>query len=155
MQRFLSSAINKIDAKGRVSVPAHFRSIIQLRGYAELYALRSLDTPALDVGGPDLLDQFEARIAQEDPLLQTADDLSFFYHGDGAFLRFDSEGRITVSDFMREHTGITTDVAFVGRGTWFQIWEPSRLTSHAAAVRARLLARKRRAENAGNGDGSE
>lgn len=155
MQRFLSSAVNKVDAKGRVSVPAHFRSIIQLRGYTELYALRALDTPALDVGGPDLLDQFEARIAQEDPLLQSADDLSFFYHGDGTFLRFDSEGRITVSDFMREHTGITTDVAFVGRGTWFQIWEPAQLSRHAAAVRARLLARKRLAEPAGDRDGSE
>ncbi|WP_312796249.1 division/cell wall cluster transcriptional repressor MraZ [Tianweitania sp.] len=154
MQRFLSSAVNKIDAKGRVSVPAHFRSIIQSRGYAELYALRSLDTPALDVGGPDLLDQFEARIAQEDPLLQTADDLSFFYHGDGAFLRFDSEGRISVTDFMRDHTGITTDVAFVGRGNWFQIWEPTQLATHAAAVRARLLARKRRADASGNQDGS-
>lgn len=154
MQRFLSSAVNKIDAKGRVSVPAHFRSIIQSRGYAELYALRSLDTSALDVGGPDLLDQFEARIAQEDPLLQTADDLSFFYHGDGAFLKFDSEGRITVSDFMREHTGIKTDVAFVGRGNWFQIWEPAQLAGHAAAVRARLLARKRRAETSGDQDGS-
>ncbi len=147
MQRFLSSAINKIDAKGRVSVPAHFRSIIQSRGYAELYALRSLDTPALDVGGPDLLDQFEARIAQEDPLLQTADDLSFFYHGDGAFLRFDSEGRITVNDFIREHTGIATEVAFVGRGNWFQIWEPVKLSQHSVAVRARLLARKRQAES--------
>ncbi|HEV7414652.1 division/cell wall cluster transcriptional repressor MraZ [Tianweitania sediminis] len=145
MQRFLSSAINKIDAKGRVSVPAHFRSIIQARGYAELYALRSLDTPALDVGGPDLLDQFEARIAQEDPLLQAADDLSFFYHGDGAFLRFDSEGRISVTDFMRQHTGITTDVAFVGRGKWFQIWEPAQLATHAAAVRNRLLQRRQQA----------
>lgn len=147
MQRFLSSAINKIDAKGRVSVPAHFRSIIQSRGYSELYALRSLDTPALDVGGPDLLDQFEARIAQEDPFLQTADDLSFFYHGDGAFLRFDSEGRILVTDFMRDQTGITTDVAFVGRGKWFQIWEPLQLAAHAAAVRARLIERKQQAAN--------
>lgn len=143
MQRFLSSAVNRIDAKGRVSVPGHFRSIIQARGYTELYALRALDVPALDVGGPDLLDQFEARIAQEDPLLQSADDLSFFYHGDGAFLKLDGEGRITVSDHLREHTGITSEVAFVGRGTWFQIWEPKRLADHAAAVRARLLARKR------------
>ncbi|TIS64524.1 MAG: transcriptional regulator MraZ, partial [Mesorhizobium sp.] len=35
MDRFLSNAINRIDAKGRVSVPAHFRSVVQKRGYAE------------------------------------------------------------------------------------------------------------------------
>ncbi|TIQ40167.1 MAG: transcriptional regulator MraZ, partial [Mesorhizobium sp.] len=43
MDRFLSSAVNRIDAKGRVSVPAHFRAVVQKRGYSELYALRCLD----------------------------------------------------------------------------------------------------------------
>ncbi len=138
MDRFLSSAVNRIDAKGRVSVPAHFRSVVTSRGYQELYAIRQLDVPALDVGGLDLLDRYEQRIALEDPFLQTADDLSFFVHGDGAFLKFDQDGRITVTDFIREHTGISTDVAFVGRGSFFQMWEPERLRAYGAEVRARL-----------------
>jgi MraZ protein len=139
MDRFLSSAVNRIDAKGRVSVPAHFRSILQKRGYSELYALRALDVAALDVGGPDLLDRYEQRIAAEDPFLQTADDMSFFCYGDGAFLKLDQDGRITVSDFIREHTGISGDVAFVGRGHFFQIWEPQKLKAYGAEARARLL----------------
>lgn len=139
MDRFLSSAINRIDSKGRVSVPAHFRAVVQKRGYGDLYALRALDVPALDVGGLDLLDRYEERIALEDPFLQTADDMSFFCHGDGAFLKLDQDGRITVTDFLREHTGIEAEVAFVGRGTFFQMWEPSRLKTHGESVRARLL----------------
>lgn len=139
MDRFLSSAVNRIDAKGRVSVPAHFRAVVQKRGYGELYALRCLDVPAMDVGGLDLLDRYEERIAQEDPFLGTADDMSFFCHGDGAFLKIDQDGRITMSDFIREHTGITTEAAFVGRGNFFQIWQPERLADHGARVRARLL----------------
>jgi MraZ protein len=139
MDRFLSSSVNRIDAKGRVSVPAHFRSVVQKRGYTELYALRCLDQPAMDVGGPDLLDRYEQRIAQEDPFLQTADDMSFFCHGDGAFLKLDQDGRITMTDFIREHTGIGQEVAFVGRGQFFQIWEPGRLAEHGAKVRERLL----------------
>jgi len=150
MDRFLSSALNRIDAKGRVSVPAHFRAVVSRRGYSELYAIRQLDVPALDVGGPDLLDAFEERIAQEDPLLQTADDLAYFYYGDGAFLKLDQDGRITVNDFIREHTGITTDVAFVGKGKVFQIWEPERFRAYGAEVRARLLQRRRDAQ-AGSG----
>ena len=105
---------------------------LQKRGYSELYALRALDVAALDVGGMDLLDRYEKRIALEDPFLQTADDMSFFCHGDGAFLKLDQDGRITVSDFIREHTGITADVAFVGRGNFFQIWEPERLKAYGA-----------------------
>ena len=138
MNRFLSSAVNRIDAKGRVSVPAHFRVVVQSRGYSELYAIRQLDVPALDVGGLDLLDRYEERIALEDPFLQTADDMSFFVHGDGAFLKLDQDGRITVTDFIREHTGISSEVAFVGRGNFFQMWEPERLRAHGAEVRARL-----------------
>jgi MraZ protein len=138
MNRFLSNAVNRIDAKGRVSVPAHFRSVVQSRGYSELYAIRQLDVPALDVGGLDLLDRYEERIALEDPFLQAADDMSFFVHGDGSFLKIDQDGRITVNDFIREHTGISSEVAFVGRGNFFQIWEPERLRAYGAEVRARL-----------------
>jgi MraZ protein len=139
MDRFLSSAVNRVDAKGRVSVPAHFRAVLQKRGHADLYALRSLDVAALDVGGMDLLERYEQRIALEDPFLQTADDMSFFCHGDGAFLKVDQDGRITVNDFIREHTGITADVAFVGRGHFFQIWEPQKLEAYRAEARGRLL----------------
>jgi MraZ protein len=139
MDRFLSSAVNRIDAKGRVSVPAHFRAVLQKRGYADLYALRALDVAALDVGGMDLLERYEQRIALEDPFLQTADDMSFFCHGDGSFLKIDQDGRITVNDFIREHTGITSDIAFVGRGHFFQIWEPQKFEAYRAEARRRLL----------------
>ena len=145
MNRFLSNAVNRIDAKGRVSVPAHFRTVVQQRGYSELYAIRQLDVPALDVGGLDLLDRYEERMKLEDPFLQAADDMSFFVHGDGAFLKLDQDGRITVTDFIREHTGISSEVAFVGRGNFFQMWEPGKLGAYGAEVRARL-SRLRRGE---------
>ena len=83
MDRFLSNAVNRIDAKGRVSVPAHFRAVLQKRGYAELYALRALDVAALDVGGWTCWTATRQRIALEDPFLQTADDMSFLCTGTG------------------------------------------------------------------------
>lgn len=145
MDRFLSNAVNRIDAKGRVSVPAHFRAIVQRRGYSELYAVRSLDAPAFEVGGPDLLDRYETRIAQEDPFLQTADDMALLYYGDGMFLKLDQDGRITVNDQIRDYTGITSEVAFVGKGHCFQIWEPQRLRAHSEAALERLRQLRRAA----------
>lgn len=139
MDRFLSNAVNRIDAKGRVSVPAHFRSVIQKRGFSELYALRALEVPAMDVGGPDLLDLYEQRIELEDPFLRTGEDMSFYVHGEGTFLKLDQDGRIGMTDFIRAHTGITSEAVFVGRGKFFQIWEPSRFEMHGRAVRERLL----------------
>lgn len=129
-----------------MSVPAQFRSIIQKAGHTELYALRSLHLPALDVGGPELLTRFDRRLGQEDPFAETADDMSFYLHADGGFLKLDGDGRITVTDFIREHTGISADVTFAGANTHFQMWHPDQFEVHRTRVRERL-AEKRRREN--------
>ncbi|UGY09242.1 division/cell wall cluster transcriptional repressor MraZ [Phyllobacterium pellucidum] len=150
MNRFLGNITNKIDAKGRVSVPAHFRSIIQKAGHAELYALRSLHLPALDVSGPELLSRFDKRLENEDPFAETADDMSFYLHADGGFLKLDGEGRITITDFIREHTGVSSDVTFAGANTHFQMWHPDRFEAHRTTVRERL-AEKRQLETLNGG----
>jgi len=142
VDRFLSNAVNRIDSKGRVSVPALFRNVLQRRGLGELYALQAIDMPAIDAGGMDLLERYEQRLAQDDPFLRSSDDMSIFCHGDGAFLKPDGEGRISVTDFIREHTGITDEVAFVGRGHFFQMWEPERFRAFREDVRARLRAQR-------------
>lgn len=139
MDRFLSSSVNRIDAKGRVSVPGAFRALAAKRGYGDLYALKALEEPALDVGGADLLERFERQMEQEHPVLGLADAISAYAHGEGTFLRLDGDGRITMTDFIREHTGITTEVGFLGRGQFFQIWQPDRMKAHLAEVRAQLI----------------
>jgi MraZ protein len=82
-------------------------------------------------------------LAQDDPFLQSSDDLGFFLYGDGDFLKLDADGRIQLNDFIREHAGITDRVAFVGRGRHFQMWEPGRLSEYGSAARARLLKLRR------------
>lgn len=145
MDRFLSSSVNRVDAKGRVSVPGPFRALAAKRGYQDLYALRALEEPALNVGGPDLLEIYERQLAAQDPFLQTADDMSAYLHGDGMFLRLDGDGRITISEQIREFTGLKTEVGFLGRGQFFQIWEPEAMGRYMADVRARMLAKRRSA----------
>lgn len=134
-------------------MPAHFRSIIQQAGHTELYALRSLHLPALDAGGPDLLTRFDKRLESEDPFAEMADDMSFYLHADGGFLKLDADGRITVTDFLREHTGITADVTFAGANTHFQMWQPEQFEVHRTKVRQRLMER-RRLENLDNQTGN-
>ena len=149
MDRFLSNSVNNIDAKGRVSVPAAFRQILTQRGSKELYAMQALGSPAIDVGGMDLLQRYEQRLEAEDPFSEAYADMSLFTYGDGAFLKFDQEGRITVTDFVRAHTGITDKVTFVGRNSFFQLWEPAQFEAHRAEARARLLAMRSSAASRG------
>ena len=140
MDRFFASYIHNIDSKGRVSVPAPFRQVIAERGIRDLVAMRSLGLPVMDVGGPDLLERFERQMDQISPLSRKFQDLSVITYGDGTQLKFDAEGRIAMTDFIRSHTGITDKVAFVGGGHFFRLWEPVQFETYLTEARARILA---------------
>jgi len=135
MNRFLSSATNRIDAKGRVSVPAPFRAVLAQRDIQELYCIQDFVFPAISVGGPDLLDRYERQISAEDPFAREGSEMSLLIHGGGIFMRLDAEGRLMVTDFIRDFTGITTEVCFVGRSDHFQLWQPQAFHEAQAAAR--------------------
>ena len=124
MNRFLSNATNRIDAKGRVSVPAPFRNVLTRLDIQELSAIQDFVYPAVSVGGPDLLDRYERQIDEGDPFSVDANDMSLLIHGGGVFMKLDGEGRLMVGDFIRDYTGITDQVTFVGRSDHFQLWDP-------------------------------
>ncbi|MCA1491647.1 division/cell wall cluster transcriptional repressor MraZ [Sinorhizobium alkalisoli] len=135
MNRFLSHATNRIDAKGRVSVPSAFRAVLSEAGVRELYCFQDFVFPAISVGGPELLERFERQMAAEDPFSDAANQMSLLVHGGGIFLKLDPEGRLMITDFIRDFTGIATEVAFVGRGDHFQLWEPQAFARAQAEAR--------------------
>jgi MraZ protein len=151
MSRFLSHATHRIDAKGRVSVPAPFRSVLAERNILELYCFQDFAFPAISIGGVDLLDRFETRMAQADPFSQEANEMSLLVHGGGVFMKLDAEGRLTVTDFIRDFTGISTEITFVGRAEYFQLWAPQAF--EAMQVRAREEHRRRLLQPSRNGAG--
>jgi MraZ protein len=55
----------------------------------------------------------------------------------------DGEGRIIVSDAMRAHAGIVSDLTFVGMGPKFQIWEPTRFRAYLAEAKDQVRAARR------------
>jgi MraZ protein len=141
MSRFLSNATNKIDAKGRVSVPANFRSVLVSLGIEELYCFQDFHYPAINIGGPDLLMRFERQLENLDPFSLEANRISLLVHGGGVFMRLDSEGRLSVTDFIRSHTGIAGEVTFAGRSDYFQVWRPEDFSAAQMAAREELRKR--------------
>lgn len=141
MNRFLSSATNRIDAKGRVSVPSAFRSVLSQRDIRELYCFQDFMFPAISVGGLELLDRFERQIAGEDAFSPHANRMSLLIHGGGVFMKLDSEGRLAVTDFIRDYTGVTTEVTFVGRADHFQLWAPQAFEAAQAEARREFRTR--------------
>ena len=146
MNRFLSNATNRIDAKGRVSVPSLFRAVLAQRDIRELYCFQDFVFPAISIGGLDLLDRFERQIVGEDPFSPEANQMSLLIHGGGVFMKLDSEGRLMVTDFIRDFTGISAEVTFVGRADHFQLWAPQTFEAVQAAART-----ERRTRGLGSG----
>jgi MraZ protein len=140
MDRFVSTFINKIDAKGRVSVPAPFRAVLERDGYAGggIYCYPSLDAPALDAGGQRLADNIDRLLDGLPDYSDERDELSVALYGDVHILSLDSEGRIVLPEGLRTHAGLTAQVTFVGLGQKFQMWEPRRFEERRARAREKV-----------------
>jgi MraZ protein len=136
--RFLSHYVNRVDAKGRVSIPAAFRSVLAKDGFDGLYIHPGLDMEALDCGGNALLREIDGLLAMFSPFSAEHGAYSTALLSTSEILKIDPEGRISLSETLKAYAGITTEVTFVGKGHKFQIWEPSRFRTHLDEARDQL-----------------
>ena len=108
MALFTGHVVNKMDRKGRVSVPASFRN-----------ELVSLSFP-----GIDWLQSLSANFGTSNPFAPRLRKARMALFGQVERLVFDPEGRVILTDSLIQHAEITESVAFIGMGETFQIWEP-------------------------------
>jgi MraZ protein len=129
---FLSTYVNKVDRKGRVSVPATFRAFLAGQRFAGIVVIPSFKYSALDASGIDRIEEMAARIDMLDQYSEEQEALSALF-ARAQELPFDTEGRIVLPQHLAAHAGITDCAAFVGLGRTFQIWEPARFEQHNRA----------------------
>lgn len=144
MVRFVSHYTLRLDAKGRVSIPASFRGVLARDGFEGLYCYPALDLPALDAGGNALFAEIEALIARFPPYSEERDRFSVALYGTSETLKVDGEGRIVLTEPLKVHAGIGDAVTFVGLGHKFQIWEPERFRTQLAEATETVRTLKRR-----------
>jgi len=144
MVPFVSHYTLRLDAKGRVSIPASFRGVLARDGFEGLYCYPALDLPALDAGGNALFAEIEALIARFPPYSEERDRFSVALYGTSETLKVDGEGRIVLTEPLKVHAGINDVVTFVGLGHKFQIWEPGRFRAQLAEATETVRTLKRR-----------
>jgi MraZ protein len=144
MAVFTGTHQNKLDAKGRVSIPAQFRSVLKKNSHAgeaaataTVYLRRSHQNPCIE-GWTELgFEALSEPVANDYNLFsQEHEDFVMALFGDAALLESDKEGRISLPEKMIAHAGISDAVTFIGTRNNFQIWEP------AAAEKRQALARE-------------
>ena len=122
---FLSSYENKIDKKGRVSVPATFRSHLSSMGYNGFITYPSFNHYALEACSQDRIEKLSNTIDSLNPFEEKRDYFATSILSESENLQFDTEGRVFFSKKLLNHAKIKTNVLFVGLGKTFQVWEPT------------------------------
>lgn len=138
MTLFLSTFINKLDKKGRVSVPASFRLMLSGQTFQGIVGFRSYKLPTIEGMGIDRMQRLSESVDQFDVFSEAQDDLTAAIFADAQMLAFDGDGRVVVPPLLLEHAKIKEAVAFVGRGATFQIWNPELFELHQQEARKRV-----------------
>jgi MraZ protein len=135
---FLSTYVNKIDRKGRVSVPASFRSALAEQPFQGVVLFRSSNHPCLEGFGHSAMEDLSARLDHFDLFSAEQDDLATAIFGEAARLPFDGDGRIIVPPDLITFSGLSEQAAFVGLGRKFQIWDPEAFDKRREEARNRV-----------------
>jgi MraZ protein len=121
---FLSSYENKLDKKGRVSVPATFRSYLTAMGYNGFITYPSFNHSALEACSQDRIEKLSNTIDYLNPFEEKRDYFATSVLSESVNLQFDTEGRVSFTEKLLDHAKIKSNILFVGLGKTFQIWEP-------------------------------
>jgi MraZ protein len=129
--KFLSTTTNKVDKKGRVSVPALFRSNIGPEGFQGVIAYKSFKHPCIEGSDISFMEQLSERIYGDFGFFSDENEaLATVLLGKSTQLSFDPEGRIHIPREFIEHADIKEQATFVGLGNKFQIWNPKAYEAH-------------------------
>jgi len=122
---FLSTYENKLDKKGRVSVPAPFRSYLSNLGYNGIICFPSFNHLSIEAWPQDRIEKISNAIDSLDPFEEKKDYFATSILSESINLQFDGEGRIALTKKLLKHSKIKNSILFVGQGKTFQIWEPT------------------------------
>ena len=122
---FLSSYENSLDKKGRVSVPAAFRSHLSNLGYNGVICYPSFNNQSIEAWPQDRIEKISNTIDSLNPFEEKRDFFATSILSESINLQFDIEGRISLIQKLLKHAKIKNGMLFVGKGKTFQIWEPT------------------------------
>jgi MraZ protein len=117
---FLGEHQHTLDAKGRVSLPAKFRS--EMTAEQSLVVARGLDG-CLYVYSSEAYDAFTTELLTRQDFDPRIRKMRRFFMSGATPVELDSAGRIGIPSVLREYAGLSKDVTVIGNGTRIEIWD--------------------------------
>jgi len=139
MPLFLSTHANKVDKKGRISVPAPFRATLVGQTFQGVVLFKATGYPCLEGFDFGTMDELSQRLDHFDLFSNQQDDLATAIFGEAVQCPFDGEGRIGVPQALLDFAGIDEGATFVGLGRKFQIWDTVAFEARRAVARQNVI----------------
>ena len=103
---FLSTYENKLDKKGRVSVPASFRSYLSNIGYNGIICFPSFNNQSIEAWPQDRIEKISNAIETLNPFEDKKDYFATSILSESINLQFDNEGRVQITTKLLKHARI-------------------------------------------------
>lgn len=135
MNIFLSKYINKIDKKGRVSIPASYRLALAKERFNGIIVYPSFKNNCIEACSMSRLEELGRIIQNLDPYSDERDAFETIVLGEAVQLQFDNEGRVILPAYLTEQAGVSAQACFVGKGLVFEIWNPENFEQYLKSAR--------------------
>ena len=143
MKSFIGTFENKIDAKGRISVPATFRAVLNAKSLNSVICYSSLTGPCIEGCGLDRIESMVDKLPDQPVLDDSEDTIAHLIFSSARELPFDTGGRIILPSEFITKAKIYDYGAFVGKGKTFQIWNPTELKAIQSKMFERFTSERR------------
>tara|TARA_Y100001970_G_scaffold6328_1_gene7193 strand:+ start:9040 stop:9504 length:465 start_codon:yes stop_codon:yes gene_type:complete len=143
MELFVSKFINKIDKKGRVSLPSIFRGALPRDHKNEIILLKSLKNKAIEGLSVPRVKEIATRINNLDFFSEEHEDFTTSIFSEMLPTNLDKEGRFLLPEKLKNYANIKNEVAFIGQGFFFQIVNPVAAKELQLKSRTRLNLNKK------------
>ena len=107
----------------------------------ELQMIESYEK-AIDAYPREYLELLQGKLDLNDPLLEENEYESTVLFG-GSVLSFDSEGRVVLSDSLRNEINLASEALFVGMGRRFRIWDPKIFNEYLGRAKSYMDKRRK------------
>jgi len=117
-----------LDSKGRLAMPARYREVLQVRAGGKLVITADSSSCLLIYAAPDW-EPIQQKLMSLSSFNQRTRDLQRLLVGNASDVEIDGAGRILVPGPLRKFAGLEKDVALVGQGARFELWDEAKWTA--------------------------
>jgi MraZ protein len=144
LRRFRGESVHKVDQKGRVSVPAPFRRVLeegdpdwspgQNPNLVLIYGMPSGN--CLEGYSMEGVGRLDEKVSRLPTFSKQRRALERLLNTQSIYAQVDENGRIVLPQRLREMFGLDSEALFAGMGEHFQVWAPAQFRADMAAIDA-------------------